>query len=74
MTDGEFIDLVRDALGKKYRVYVKDLPPGQAAIPIIKTNGRVSLAISSEFRSEVQRLRTEFRRKEVKRLKSPRAN
>jgi hypothetical protein len=59
MSDHEFIGLVRDALSKGYRVYVKDLPLGQAAVPIVKTDGRASLAVSSEFRQQVECLRAE---------------
>jgi hypothetical protein len=57
MTDDEFIALVQYALRSGYRVYVKDLPDGQAAVPIVKTDGKATLAVSSEFRSQVQGLR-----------------
>ncbi len=50
MSDEEFVDLLRDALARRYRVYVKELPRGQAAVPIIKTNRAVSL-IDSQLES-----------------------
>lgn len=71
MSDDGFINLVGHALRSGYRVYVKDMPKGQAAVPIVKTDGRVTLLVSSEFRAQVQRLRAEARLKRVHRLKSP---
>jgi hypothetical protein len=65
MIDDRFMDLVRDAFRSGYRVYIKDLPPGQVAVPIVKTDGKISLAVSSEFRSQVQRFRAEQNRKHV---------
>lgn len=62
MSDADFIDLVRRAIQAGYRVYIKDLPFGQAAVPTLKDNGTVSLAVSSEFRDKVERLRRELRR------------
>jgi hypothetical protein len=62
MTDEEFIELVGDALQSGYRVYVKDLAQGQAAVPIIKTDGKVSLGVSSEFRAQVEQLRLNRKR------------
>jgi len=57
MSDEAFISLVGDALRSGYKVYVKDLPTGQAAVPIVKTNGKTSLIVSSQFRAQVERLR-----------------
>lgn len=61
MSDDEFLALVRDA-AKGHRVYLKNLPYGQAAVPIIKTDRTASLAVSNEFRGQVQRIREEMRR------------
>ena len=63
MSDDGFINLVGHALRSGYRVYVKDMPPGQAAVPIVRHNGKVSLAVSSEFRPRVQQLRKEMKTK-----------
>jgi hypothetical protein len=63
LSDGEFLDLVRDTMCRGYRVYLKDLPPGQAAVPIIKADRTASLAVSNEFSKQVQALRTELRRR-----------
>jgi hypothetical protein len=57
MSDEEFMDLVRRAMQSGYHVYLKDLPFGQAAVPTLKENGAVSLAVSSEFRRQVEGLR-----------------
>jgi hypothetical protein len=61
MSDDEFIDLVRRAIQSGYRVYMKDLQIGQAAVPTLKDDGSVSLAVSSEFRRQVETLRREMR-------------
>jgi hypothetical protein len=61
MSDADFVNLVRDAMARGYRVRVKNLPHGQAAVPIIKTDKRASLLVSSEFRREVQGLRAVLR-------------
>ncbi len=62
MSDDDFIDLVGRAIKSGYRVYIKDLPLGQAAVPTLKDNATVSLAVSSEFRRQVEGLRREHRR------------
>src|SRR5467141_485264 len=62
MSDDDFIDLVGRAIKSGYRVYIKGLPRGQAAVPTLKDDGTVSLAVSSEFRKEVDSLRREMRR------------
>jgi hypothetical protein len=71
MSDDAFINLIGYALRSGYRVYVKDMQKGQAAMPIVKTDGRVTLLVSSAFRAQVQRLRAQYRLKRVPRLKSP---
>ncbi len=43
MSDDDFIDLVRRAIQSGFRVYIKDLPFGQAAVPTLKDNRTVSL-------------------------------
>ena len=63
MSDDEFLALVRDAMVRGHRVYLKNLPPGQAAVPIIKTDRTASLAVSNEFRKQVQAIREEIRRR-----------
>jgi hypothetical protein len=65
MSDDEFIDLVRRAIQSGYRVYVKELPFGQAAVPTLKDDGSVSLAVSSEFRPQVESLRSKERRPRI---------
>ncbi len=74
MSDDDFIDLVRRAIQSGFRVYIKDLPFGQAAVPTLKDNRTVSLAVSSEFRPQVEALRRELRssRNSPARLGSPR--
>src|SRR5690242_3218764 len=62
VSDDEFLILVRDAMDRGYRVYLKKLPQGQAAVPIIKTDRTASLAVSNEFRTQVQRIREEMRK------------
>ncbi len=57
MSDDEFLALVRDAMARGHRVYLKNLPQGQAAVPIIKTDRTASLAVSNEFRRQVQAIR-----------------
>lgn len=63
MDDDEFLLLVRESILKGHRVYVKTLPLGQAAVPIIKSDGSVSLGVSSEFRRQIDELRASLRRR-----------
>src|SRR5438034_8473857 len=56
MSDDDFINLVRRAIQSRYRVYLKDLPFGQAAVSTLKENGGVSLAVWHEFRRQVEGL------------------
>ncbi len=62
MSDDEFLALVRAAIARGHRVYLKNLPQGQAAVPIIKTDRTASLAVSNEFRKQVQVLQEEMKR------------
>ena len=66
MSGDAFINLVGYALRSGYRVYVKNMPKGQAAVPVVKTDGRVTLLVSSEFRAQVQSLRAQSRVKRVR--------
>ncbi len=63
MSDDEFLALVRNAIARGHRVYLKGLPQGQAAVPIIKTDRTASLAVSNEFRKQVQAMREEMRKR-----------
>lgn len=72
MSDDHFINLIGHALRSGYRVYVKDMPKGQAAVPIVKTDGSATLLVSSEFRVHVERLRAQYKQKRSRSLKSPR--
>lgn len=63
MSDDEFLALVRDAMARGHRVYLKNLPHGQAAVPIITTDRTASLAVSNEFRTQIQAMREERRRR-----------
>ena len=66
MNDDEFVDLVRRALELGYRVYVRNLPHGQVAVQTIRTDGQASLAVSSEFRTQVKALRGQLRTRRAK--------